>query len=102
MPAQGYAFARVQQPVERAPDNAGVGVFGIADLPGFVNVLMGQTDIGDGRNLILIGNKVGPLPLPPNLAPVLCRVVFVGKPVLGGAFDGERIALCTAPGSSRR
>jgi hypothetical protein len=59
----------------------------------FVNVFVSEADVRNRnsffpnrRSMLIVGAR-------PNLAPLLCRIVFVGKPSLGCAFDVERIGL---------
>ena len=75
----GRFIASADQPVERAPDNAGISRFGVADLAGIVNVFMRQADLGNAY-CFRIGSSA--FPWAANLAPVLRRVVFVGKAAL--------------------
>ncbi|RWQ44925.1 hypothetical protein [Mesorhizobium sp.] len=62
-----------------------IGSFGVADDPRFVHVFWGKTEVG-GTSFFRLGISliVGLLA---NLAPLLCRVVFVGEPPLGVGFD---------------
>jgi hypothetical protein len=49
----------------------------VAQLPRLENGLAGQAGIPLARNLILVWNKVRPLPLYPDLAPSVRCVVFL-------------------------
>lgn len=53
----GFDLAALDHAVERAASDAGVGDFRIANDAGFVNVLVGQPNVG-GRSLLLFRKKV--------------------------------------------
>lgn len=80
---------------ERATDDAGGNIFGVADFTGFVNLLAGDAEISSGRSTVLLGNSAYSIPaVGLNLSPLLCRIIFVGKPTLSNV--GEILAACFA------
>jgi hypothetical protein len=87
-------FASVDLFVDCAPDNAGVGDFGVPDFASFVNVFARQSSFGCGRrdNTVLVWNGFG-APLLPDFSALLCRVIFIGEPALRQRFDFERVGL---------
>ena len=80
--------------VQRTADNAGVGSFCVADLPGFVDSLAGQAEVGSGcrRKRVLIGNAFLRAIMGANdLPPLLRGVVLVREPPLGLRLDVQRV-----------
>jgi hypothetical protein len=57
-----------------------------------VNVLAGQTDVSAGRLIVPVWN-IYQLADCGDLAPLLRRVIFVGKSALGHRFNFQRIRL---------
>lgn len=70
----------------------GLGLFGVADLAGFVDFLSGQARVGDlGFPDILFGNFGAASQIVGGLchfAPLLRGVIFVGQPALGPCESG--------------
>ena len=80
--------------VEGLPDDAGLGLLGVAEAAGLVDLLAGQTQIGDGGwpDLVLLGNEVCTCAGLPNLSTRLSSIVLVGQPPLGERFDLKRVS----------
>ncbi|QZH75369.1 MAG: hypothetical protein JY451_01715 [Erythrobacter sp.] len=75
-----------------AADNARIGGFRVPYLAGLVDFFVRKANVGDG-NRFCIGSGFGVV-RSLDLPPLLRRVIFIGKPTLGGAFDFQRICLC--------
>ncbi len=58
-----------------------------------MNVLVGQAQLGNRWNFLLVGKKVGALALGRYNTDITCSIVFVREPPLGSGFDGQRIGL---------
>ena len=78
-------------------------LFGISDLPRFVNVLAGEADVrcGSGANIVLFGNDVGSHRTGGNLTTLLRGVVFIRKTALRLCLDLQRIGLSAIRGSNQ-
>ena len=97
-PAHGGAgrlLAAGQLLVEGAADDAGIRLLGVAEQPGVVDVLAGETELGSGGGIRSRREQVMSrlaLALKPSPS-LLRRVVFIGQPALGLCLDLERIRL---------
>jgi hypothetical protein len=83
-------------PIYRAPNDARIELFRIADRAGFVNFLAGKADIGGRGDLVLAGNMIPQrraIRAGCHVAPFLRRLVFVGKSALRGRVDFQRVSL---------
>jgi hypothetical protein len=54
---------------------------------------VGQAQLGNRWNFLLVGKKVGALALGRYNTDITCSIVFVREPPLGSGFDGQRIGL---------
>jgi hypothetical protein len=64
-------------------------------LPGFVDFLAGQADVGGGCFNVLVRNlEIAATAMLGDLAPHLGRVVFVGEAALCASFDFQCVGLC--------
>ncbi|MEE7487029.1 hypothetical protein [Methylobacterium oryzae] len=81
--------------IECAPDHTRVGCLGVAQLPGLVDRLAGQAEVGDGgggRRAFPAGT-LAPALRPGYFAPLQRGVVLIREPALGLCLDLKGVGL---------
>ena len=95
--AQGRAcgfFAAFEPLIQRAPHDARIGGFGVAELAGLVDLVAAQSEIGRGGFNVAVSNlEISPAAVASHLAPRLRGIVFVGQATLGAGLDLQRMGL---------
>jgi hypothetical protein len=77
-------FAGSYRGVDRAANDTGVSILGVADYAGLVDFFAGKADIGGSRLGVPVQNASAGTILPGcNLSALLSCIIFVGEPTLG-------------------